>query len=137
MIAFQEELRSTMKTNLTIGIVLAAILTAVVGGVAYKKGLEAVILSDFKVYYGDLVALQTLKSSDAAVLGEFLKARYYYLANRLPEELLPINAPDLGPVTNEIVSSLSIGKGPTSSGIEYSNYVARIESRASSRKSSN
>ena len=98
-------------------ILLSATIAAFAGG--YSRGRNAVLIAEFKVYYGNLVARTVPADSP---LADFLKARYYYLANRIPNRELPLPVRDFGPVTNDLARALAIGKGPTRADAEYQSY---------------
>jgi hypothetical protein len=112
-----------MKTNGTkLGLTLLVVLA--VGFGAYHMGQRDVWLSEFKTYDGNLVYVNYLHTNYSPELKEFLKARYYYLANRIPKSWL-VGSHDYGPVATN-VSALTVGKGPTTSAVEYPKFKERL-----------
>lgn len=102
---------------LKLGAVVFFVSVALIVG--YLKGQEDTLTAELKVYYGNLVAANV--PADSALV-DFLKARYYYLANRIPDNRRPYPARDFGPITNMIAKTLAIGKGPTGADAEYKVY---------------
>lgn len=84
---------------------------------AYIRGRNDVWVAEFKTYQGDLVVVNYLDDRHSDDLKEFMKGRYYYLANKIPNSWL--GSPyDYGTVSTNI-AHLGIGKGPTSPQHEY------------------
>jgi hypothetical protein len=95
-------------------------VTMAIAIVAYLQGRKAVWISEFKTYQGNMVTFDRRRYSED--LAEFMKARYYYLANRIPSSWVAYR--DYGQVSTNI-SLLVIGKGPTTAEEEYRAYKAR------------
>jgi len=96
-------------------IYLVGILAVAV--ISYLKGRNDVWVAEFKTYDGDLITLNLYEGRHSDDLREFMKGRYYYLANKIPESWL--GSPyDYGVVSTN-VAHLGIGKGPTSPQNEY------------------
>ena len=99
---------------------LLLVLTAIGG---YWRGRRDVRIEDFKVYRGDLIAVTSFETNVPPELTDFLKGRYYYVANRLSKSRLG-NPYDYGEIgTNR--ARLAIGKGPTSAQAEYRRFKER------------
>lgn len=94
--------------------------------IAGRSARRSVMLEEFKVYSGNLVALESEKKSKD--LEEYLKGRYYYLANRLSMDFVK-GARDYGPVDTNVFKTLAVGKGPTSVTEEYRMFIERIKER--------
>ena len=105
-----------MKTGLAIAFLILAIAMIVV---AYIKGRNDVLISEMKTYQSNLTQLENWQTNHPPELKEFMKGRYYYLANLVPKGWVP-NV-DYGPVSTNI-SHLSVGKGPTTPQEEYQKY---------------
>ena len=104
----------TRKSILT---VVYPVLLVAVALLAYRRGRNDVWVAEFKVYQGNLIGVISFPTQHSGDLKEFLKGRYYYLGNRVPEGWL--GSPyDYGSVSTNI-SDLAIGKGDTSSRHEY------------------
>jgi hypothetical protein len=103
-----------MKTRaVTICISLATLFLGFISG--YRRGKEDVTAEEFHTYDADLIVYTGFKEYRELPLKEFLKARYYYFANRIPSSSLK-SAYDYGSVD---FKGLSIGAGPTSPIHEY------------------
>ena len=64
-------------------------LTALVGGIiGYRAGRNDAVIEDFKVYNAGLVDYYGFPEDRKIELQDFLKARYYYFANRVPANVL-------------------------------------------------
>jgi hypothetical protein len=115
-----------LKTRL---ILIPGVLLLVVAGMvwAYMRGRTSVLITEFKVYHGNIVSLSTSQQQEVAQdLREFMKARYYYLGNRIPKSWIPISKADHGPVNTKITNQLVIGKGPTTPQEEYRKFLIKI-----------
>jgi hypothetical protein len=109
-----------MKKNAFI--ILALCATAIISGVTgYLKGRQSAFLEDFKTYSADLISLNGFPENQKLELRDFLKARYYYIANKMPESYLGVPY-DYG---NVDFHGLTIGKGPTAPKHEYQLFKAR------------
>jgi hypothetical protein len=98
-------------------IALYPALLVAVALLAYRQGRNDVWISEFKVYQGNLIGVTSFHTQHSADLKEFLKGRYYYLGNRIPESWL--GSPyDYGTVSTN-VSDLAVGKGDTGARYEY------------------
>jgi hypothetical protein len=95
------------------GFVLCLLLTAA----AYFKGRNDVLVNDFKTYHANLIGFDQV--SPDAEFKDYLKARYYYFANRVPKDVLAGSDKDYGPVSTNALRGLTIGKGPTTPQEEY------------------
>lgn len=79
-------------------------------------GRENVWIEEYKIYDGDLIQVQHFETNLPPELGEFMKGRYYYLANKVPKSWL--GAPyDYGQVSTNML--LAVGKGDTGPRYEY------------------
>ncbi len=105
-----------MKLKVGMGFLFCTILLAV-AAVAYIKGRNDVWIAEYKTYDANLIGLNNFETNHPPELKEFMKARYYYLANKIPRTWL--GSPfDYGPVSTN-VAHLAIGKGPTTAKHEY------------------
>ena len=85
--------------------------------VAYMKGRNDVWIAEYKIYEANLLQLKFFETNHPAELTEFMKGRYYFLANKIPRSWL--GSPyDFGPVSTN-VAHLGVGKGPTNPQHEY------------------
>jgi hypothetical protein len=98
-----------------IGIAIFGAAMLIGGFVGYNKGRNAVLIDDFQTYNADLVSYSAFPEARKVGLNDFLKARYYYFANQIPESSL-VEPYDFGSVD---FRGLTIGKGPTSPQHEY------------------
>jgi hypothetical protein len=99
---------------------------------AYLRGRRDVWLEDYKIYSGNLMVLTSFKTNAPPEIKEFLKGRYYYVANKLSANWLG-EVRDYGPVSTNYLN-LGIGKGPTSAQEEYRNLKARNVARKATAK---
>ena len=92
------------------------------------------MIDEFKTYHANLVALE-LRANDRGTeeVKEFVKARYYYLGNRIPRNWLPLTNLDHGPVSTNALADLTVGKGPTTASEEYRKFKESIQ-RLQARK---
>jgi hypothetical protein len=101
--------------------VLLACATAIIGGVlGYIRGRNDIQLENYKTYVLNVSSYYEAHSN--VDFGDYLKARYYYFANRIPQRFLTIPAYDYGPVD---FKGFSIGKGPTTPKCEYEHFKER------------
>jgi hypothetical protein len=103
----------------TSGLIVGLCVTATVAGlIGYVQGRKAVLTAEFTTYAADLVTYYSEPEARRVELEAFLKARYYYLANRVPKRYL--GAPyDYGEAD---FRWLAIGKGPTTPRHEYERF---------------
>ena len=92
------------------------ILVLVAAG-AYWRGRRDVWIWEYKVYQANLLILTEWHTNEPPILEEFIKGRYYYLANKIPKNWLGTPY-DYGSVSTN-VAFLGVGKGDTSAGNEY------------------
>src|SRR6059058_1071630 len=105
-----------MKIKVIIAFLFCLILLAVAVG-AYVKGRDDVWVAEYKIYEANLIELEYFETNQPPALNEFMKGRYYYLANKIPQS--DLGSPyDFGPVST-IVAHLGVGKGPTAPQHEY------------------
>lgn len=103
-----------MKSPIIV-IAISGVAMVTGGLVGYNKGRNAVLTDDFQTYNADLVSYYAFPEARKVELQDFLKARYYYFANQIPEASLG-EPYDFGSVD---FRGLTIGKGPTSPQHEY------------------
>lgn len=116
-----------MKKYTLLGIAVAVVLVASVVS-AYVKGREDALIDEFKTYYANLVALESRVSDRGTEeVKEFVKARYYYLGNRIPRNRLPLTNLDHGPVSTNALADLTVGKGPTTASEEYHKFKEAMQ----------
>lgn len=107
------------------GLLLPAYILILVftAGAAYWRGRRDVWIWEYKTYHANLLNLTQWHTNEAPVLTEFVKARYYYCANKLSDNWL--GGPyDFGPMTTNW-PFLVIGKGPTTGPEEYRKFKER------------
>ena len=110
-----------MKT--IIRIVLAfAVIAALIA--AYIGGRNDVRLTEFKECQAHLLILTQWETNQPPELKEYVKARYYYLANRLPKYYVE-PAKNYGPVGTN-VAHVAVFKEPTSGQGEYLEFLQRF-----------
>lgn len=116
-----------MKKYPLLAVAFGVVLVASVAR-AYVKGREDALIDEFKTYHANLVALDS-RVSDRGVeeVKEFVKARYYYLGNRIPKKWLPLTNLDRGPVSTNALADLTVGKGPTTASEEYHNFKETMQ----------
>jgi hypothetical protein len=105
-----------------LGPALFVVVIALVVG-AYIQGRNDVLIAEMKTYEGNLVTFELLQPDKPAELREFMKARYYFLVNRVPKSWRATH--DFGPVSTNI-AHLTIGKGPTTAKLEYETFKANL-----------
>ena len=109
---------TTMK--ILMSAILLSLLLAATAVCAYIKGRNDVWISEFKIYDSNLIKIQHFETNQPAELREFMKGRYYYLANRIPESWLG-NPYDYRQVSTNVVH-LSIGKEDAGAQHEYERF---------------
>lgn len=116
-----------MKIRILIALLLCVVLLTVIMG-SYVKGRSDVWNMEYKTYEENLITLKYFETNKSPELSDFMKARYYYLANKLSRSLL--GSPyDFGPVGTN-AAHLGIGKGPTTPLHEYELFKKKnIETR--------
>lgn len=113
-----------MKHRLVLGVVyIVSVLAAAVGGliIGFRQGGQAVRIENWKIYDAAMTSYDNDSEARSIGLRDYLKARYYYSANNIPESWLG-SPRDHGPVD---FSPLPIGKGPTSPREEYRLFKAK------------
>lgn len=112
-----------MKTKVTVSVMAAIGLVAAINAV-YRWGQQSVWKTAFKECHAHLQTLTQWETNRPPELREYLKARYYHLANRVPKEF--VGEPrDYGPVDTN-VATLAVFKGPSSGQLEYAAYRQRF-----------
>ena len=97
----------------------------------YRQGRSVWVLEGFKTNRANLLRVEGVfpgESSDtySKDLKDYIRGRYYYFGNRLPQSYLPASS-------NSWVSAqsgfthLSVGKGPTSAQLEFERFKKRID----------
>lgn len=111
-------------------LVLIAGVAAIVG--AYIKGRNDVLIGEFKQYQANMLTLTHWETNQPPELKEFVKAHYYYLANRTPKSW--VGRPnDYGAVSTNVIH-LTGFKGPTSAQEEYRLFLDRFGPTLSGQK---
>jgi hypothetical protein len=91
-------------------------VTMMLGGIlGYRKGKSEAAIENYDTYRADLISYYGFPEHRKIQLKDFLKARYYYFANRVPSTYLE-SPYDYG---NVDFQGLTIGKGPTTPRREY------------------
>jgi len=91
---------------------------------AYLKGRNDVWKREFKECQGDMVILTYWETNQPPELKEYVKAHYYYLANKVPKDFVG-QPKDFGAVSTN-VAGLAVFKGPSSGQAEYLNFLHRF-----------
>jgi len=107
------------------GILIPAFIAILVltAAFAYWRGRRDVWIWEYKIYSADLIRLTEFDTNYPPELKEFVKGRYYYVANKVPRGWL--GSPyDYGPVATNL-SSFPVGKGDTSAQNEYRMFKER------------
>jgi hypothetical protein len=107
-------------------LVLPALLVGYLLGQIH--GRRAVLIAEFKQYSGNMLTL-TLRLTQSETnhppeLKDFVKAHYYWLANRIPENWVGTPS-NYGPVSTNI-SPLTAFKGPSNAQWEYQEFLRRF-----------
>lgn len=112
-----------VRTKIIVRFVIASIfLSAVIG--AYLRGRNDVWKNEFKECRANMLMLTYWETNQPPELKEYIKARYYYLANKVPKDF--IGEPrDFGAVSTN-VAGLAVFKGPSSGQAEYLNFLQRF-----------
>lgn len=116
------------KTILACAITLVCIGWPVSLYFAYKQGRTDVLASELKVYYLNLKYRRDAVGANRQ-LYEFLKGRYYSVAAGASDRLLLTHTIDPGPITNEILGKLVIGKSGESPTSLYGIFSDRTRER--------
>ena len=103
-------------------LILLAAVAAILG--AYIKGREDVLLGEFKQYQANMLTLTHWETNQPPELKEFVKAHYYYVANRIPKSWVG-HPHDFGLVSTNVIH-LTGFKGPTSAQEEYREFLERF-----------
>ncbi len=112
-----------MKYKGVMRVLVLLALVAIIAG-AYIKGRNDVLIGEFKQYQANLLTLTHWETNQPPELKEFVKAHYYYLANRTPKQW--VGRPyDYGAVTTNLIH-LTGFKGPTSAQEEYRGFLERF-----------
>ena len=112
-----------MKRQSVMRILVFLVAVAAIIG-AYFKGRRDVLVGEFKQYEASLLSLTQLETNHPPELKEFVKAHYYYLANRAPKSWVG-RPEDYGAVSTNILH-LTGFKGPTSAQEEYRLFLERF-----------
>ena len=91
--------------------------------IAYQRGRNDVWVTEFKVCQANMLWLTYWDTNQPPALKEYVKARYYYLANRIPKSWLGKPC-DYGAVSTN-VADLAVFKGPSSGQSEYFDFLKR------------
>ena len=112
-----------MKRQSVIRLLVCLVAIAAIIG-AYFKGRKDVLVGEFKQYQANMLTLTQWETNHPPELKEFVKAHYYYLANRTPKSWIG-RPDDYGAVSTNIVH-LTGFKGPTSAQEEYRLFLERF-----------
>lgn len=83
---------------------------------AFNLGRGNVRIEEYKIYEANLIRLQHFETNASPELKDFMKGRYYYLANRIPKSWMSTPY-DYGQVSTNM--HLAVGKGDTGPQYEY------------------
>lgn len=109
-----------MKNRL-ITVLILAILVGLTA--AYLRGRRDVFVNEFKECEANMLVLSAWETNQPPELREYVKARYYYLANRIPKTYLG-NPKNFGDVSTNL-DHIAVFKGPSSGHSEYRDYLIR------------
>ena len=112
-----------MKKQGIIRLLVSLIVAGAIIG-AYLRGRNDVWIGEFKECQGNMLTLTVWETNHPPELKEFVKARYYYLANKIPKSWLG-NPHDYGEVSIN-VAHLAVFKGQTSGQEEYRRFLERF-----------
>jgi hypothetical protein len=87
-------------------------------------GRRAVRIAEFKQYSGNMLTLTQWETNHPPELKDFVKAHYYRLANKIPEDWVGTPS-NYGPVSTNI-SPLTAFKGPSDAQWEYQEFLRRF-----------
>jgi len=107
------------------GLVFLVAVAAIIG--AYLKGRHDVWIGEFKQYQADMLRLTYWETNHPPELKEFVKAHYYYAANRTPESWVG-HPYDYGAVSTNLLH-LTQFKGPSSAREEYRLFLERFATK--------
>ena len=114
---------SAMKTKVIVRFLAVMIFFGAFAG-AYVKGRNDVWENEFKECQANMLMLTYWETNQPPELREYVKARYYYLANKVPKDF--VGRPnDFGPVGTN-VEGLAVFKGPSSGRAEYASFLQRF-----------
>ena len=108
------------------GVIRLLVFLVVVGALigAYVMGRRDVWIMEFKECQGNMLTLTVWETNHPPELKEFVKARYYYLANKIPKSW--VGRPyDYGAVSTNVIH-LTGFKGRTSGQEEYRLFLERF-----------
>jgi hypothetical protein len=111
-----------MKKQIILQLLISLVIFAVLIG-AYLQGRKDVWENEFIECRANLLELTQWETNQPPELKEYVKARYYYLANKISDRSF-VNPCDYGPV-NTNVQHLAIFKGPSSGQAEYLDFLQR------------
>lgn len=112
-----------MKNQSVIRMLVCVVVVASIVA-AYLKGRHDVWIGEFKQYQANMLTLTHWETNHPPELKEFVKAHYYYMANRTPKSW--VGRPyDYGAVSTNIIH-LTGFKGPTSAQEEYRLFLERF-----------
>ena len=112
-----------MKRQSVIRLLVCLVAIAAIIG-AYFKGRKDVLVGEFKQYQANMLTLTQWETNHPPELKEFVKAHYYYLANRTPKSW--IGRPDDYEAVSTNIVHLTGFKGPTSAQEEYRLFLERF-----------
>ena len=90
---------------------------------AYLRGRNDVWLTEFKECEANMLTITRWETNHPPELNEYVKARYYHLANKIPKSWLG-NPHDYGAVSTNI-QHLAVFKGPSSGQAEYLEFLQK------------
>jgi len=91
---------------------------------AFFEGRKDVWENEFKECQANMLTLTYWETNQPPKLKEYIKARYYYLANKVPKDFVG-EPKDFGAVSTN-VADLAVFKGPSSGQAEYLNFLQRF-----------
>src|SRR4051812_10887160 len=112
-------MHSKIARRILIGLL---VLSAIAG--AYLKGRNDVWEMEFKECQGNMMLLTYWETNQPPELKEFVKARYYYLANEVSKDFVG-EPKNYGPISTN-VEKLAQFKGPSSGNAEYASFLQRF-----------
>jgi len=111
-----------MKRPILRLIFAVAVIAAIIG--AYLRGQNDFLKTEYKECQAHLTELTYWETNQPAELKDYIKARYYYLANRIPKDW--VGTPhDYGPIETNI-QHIAVFKGPSSGQLEYIDFLKRF-----------
>ncbi len=112
-----------MKKTLLRILLVTLIFAALIG--SYLRGRRDVWVNEFKECQANMLTLTAWETNQPPELKEYIKARYYYLGNRIPRSWLG-NPKDFGDVITNI-DGIAVFKGPSSGHSEYRDFLMRYD----------